>query len=327
MNVVSIKKKLLEGEFPGQPGATLKLTETQIKYLAATVPCVRIHDKNTTQYYFPEASTYLAVHFYGGMGRCQINGNLFQVSHDDPLFQYEDGIRKFPINDNKKPLIFNYFSRDHLKINQLSSALQRALWLNKKPYNVKIEGYGSIHKKGWPKNTKFGGLKTSLSISDGDFETVYLIHEEIFTQHGHGSYLKEAILNGEFDGSESVEGFEERITDKAQKSHEDITYRLEFEQFVKNGPLQEINKGIENYNDEIDTYKKFLKMATELRRIMKKNSELFKKAKKLGTNHGMKSSSLFNKMKCIEIREKARRRVFISNNHMLHYKIERAVKD
>jgi len=326
MNVVSMKKKLLEGEFPGNTGNSIKLTEKQIKYLAATVPCVRIHDKNTTQYYFPEASTYLAVHYYGGMGRCDINGSLYKVSHDDPLFQYEDGIRKFPINKDKKPLVFNY-PKGHSEIDQLSSALQRALWLNKMPYEVKIEGYESIFKKGWPKNTNFGGLKTSLSIPDGDFETVYLTHEEIFTRHGHGSYLKEAILNGEFDGSESVEGFEERVTDKAQKSHEAITYRLKFEQFIKNGPLQEINKDIEIFNDEIDTYKKFLKMATELRRMMKKNPELFKKAKKLETNHGMKSSSLFNEMMCIDIRKKARRRVIISNNQMLHYKIERAVKD
>jgi len=327
MNVVSIKKKLLEGKFPGQPGATLNLNDKQIKYLVATVPCVKIYNKNATQYYFIEAGTYLQVHFYGGMGRYTTNGSMFEVSYDYAPLKYEDGIRKFPINEDKKPLIFKIHERT--KAHQLGLVLQRALWLNKMPYEISIDGYGSVHKKGWPKNTQFGlysGLKTSLSINDNDYETIYLIHDDLPSNH-QGDGLKEAILNGEFDGSEAPDVFRERISKKAQEEHKALKHRLEFENFVRKDPLQQINDGIKNYNDEIDTYKKFLKMATVLRKKMKENPGWFKKVKKVRKDHGQKNSTLFKETERIKAIMENRHNTIDKDNEGLHRAIVRAVEE
>lgn len=324
MNIVSMKKKLLEGKFPGQPGATLRLTEKQLKYLVATVPCVRIHNKNATQYYFVEASVFLQVHFYGGMGRCDIKGSLFEVPSDYDQLKYEDGIGMFPVSEDKRPLVFKY-PEEIGKAKQLILALQRALWLNKHPYHVKIDGYESAHKKGWPKNSQFGGPQITLSINDGDFETVYLIHEDILNHHTYT--LKQAVLNGEFDGSESTEVFEDRISKEAQERHQALELKLEFENFVKENPLQAINDGIESYNDDIDTYKKFLKMAKALRKTMKENPECFNKIKKVKNNHGQKNSTLFRETERIKDSMKHRRDIINNHDEGLHRAIEKAVEE
>ena len=326
MNVVSMKKKLLAGEHPGDA----RLTDKQIRYLAATVPCVKIHNSNACQYYFPDAGVYLQVIFHGGYRGSYTEGSLFKVPHDYGKFYYEDGTRKYLLDEKLKPVVFRYPAESQAIAETLIKA-QTILWLEKKPYHVKIEGYETVHKKGWPRDKNYGTYKTSLHFRDGDFESVYLVLDEIYTHHGHGGVLKEAIVNGEYDGSESPREFEERITNKAQRDHEAWEYKYNFEQFLKGNPIEQINKAIEEFNGDINMYKKFLKMATELRRKMKANPGWFRKIKKVKKDAGFKNSYLYRQKIHITETRSARRKM-VNNDHdihalKLHYKIESAINN
>ena len=86
MSIVKIKKSLLQGKFPGESN----INGTQIKYLVATVPCIKIFNPNTTQYYFPGTKTYLSVAYYpGAFGSSgKSDGFLRIVDHDFKALNY-----------------------------------------------------------------------------------------------------------------------------------------------------------------------------------------------------------------------------------------------
>lgn len=329
MTIVTMKKKLLAGHFPNDDGKSIRLKDKQIKYLVATVPCVKIHNKNACQYYFPEAKTFLKVVFYGGFGRCTTEGTLLKVPHDYSELFYEDNIRKYVPNEKGLPMVFKYNSMDSA-LQQRICTIQTGLWLAKKPYHVRIEGYKSKHTKGWPKDN-YGGEKVSLHINDGDYETVYLTLEPINASLNIFVYgkLKEAILYGEYKGAVHPSDFERNITEKGQAERRAFDYRYEFKRFVKDGPVEKINQTIEKHNEDLKMYKDFLKMATQLHRIMRENPGCFRKVKKVKKNSKIKSSVLFKEMNTLRGTIDRRRAILNDENNYqtpnIHWAIEKAV--
>jgi len=170
-----------------------------------------------------------------------------------------------------------------------------------------LEGYRSKYTKGWPKDTVTRYPKIQLFVNDGDYTSAYLGVEEIPTASLDGSTasLKEAILNGEFDGSITMDEFSTRILERSQKQN--ATWELEFKykQFLKDDPLKEVNDAVDEHNKTMDGYKTFRLMVTELKKAIKENPGWFKRIKKVNKNHGLTDEELFIQLRRLEdIKEK-----------------------
>lgn len=324
MNVVQMKNKLLAGEFPGNENETIRLNDSQIHYLAATVPSVKIYNTNATQYYFPKAKTYLQVIFNAHYKNYNTEGNLFKIDDNYDRLYYKDGIKKFVVDDKNNPVIFKLYD---MKMLVTIKNLQATLWMQRKPYWIKTAGYKSIHNKGWPKN-EWGTKKTSLSIHNGDFESVYLDLEEISPHYTdwENSLLKEAILNGEYKLNQKPDDFENKIRDRARKQKEKWELKRDFQNFVKSDKIETFNKDVENFNEEIENCKKILKLATELRKIMKANPGWFKKIKRINNNHGLKTSQLYRQKYKLTLLKKARRELLFGDYNNPLYRILKEMK-
>lgn len=298
MNIVSIKKMLLEGKAPEKE---INLTDKQIRYLAATVPCIKIWNPNATQYYFPGAKTYLQVTFRGNFSYYNTSGLLFKISDNDDRLFLEPGVCSYVRLQSGEPAVFNI--QDFMG-RILLEQVQKNLWLNKKPYYVRIDGYESIHTRGWPNDERFGHPKSMLSVRDGDYKSYFLtlqtIHQDGNWGDDVGRSLKEAILKGEYTGQCSPDEFSSDIHKRTANIKRNIEREFQFRDFVKNDPVKSINKTIAENNEEIDKINTLLKMATEIRRLMKKNPGWFRKIQTIHQNHGLKSSQLFREMESIK---------------------------
>jgi hypothetical protein len=327
MNVIHIKNLLLQGKSPvtDQP---IRINGDQIDHLVATVPSIKLHNSNSTQYYFPEAGVYLQVVFTGGIHYGETRGTLLNVTHNDPLFFYEDGIRKFPIGKDNKPLVFDM--GNGYGMNLILNSIQSYEWLSKRPYFVKCEGYAPIYTKGMPKNDH--GTNKILSVHDRDYKSVYLSFQPIKDYgscDGHYDELRKAVEAGEFKGGDItwIE-FDDAIRERAKMSHDAFKLRMDFEGFIRSNPIEQLNKTVDRYNDEIIKIEKYLKMAKFIRRHMKNNPGWFRKFDHISQNTVHKNSTLFREK--IKIEKIISARYDLLNDHGENYKAPRllsAVRD
>lgn len=301
MNVVSLRKKLLAGEAPDEP---VNLKDTQIEALAATVPAITIYNPNAYQYYFPVAGVYMHVQYWpGGLSvHGRSSGTLQKVDREDDRLYFEDGTRKYVTTADGQPLVFPI---QHQMVphaaTESKEVAQAALWVSRKPYRVRFSGYESIYTRGAPKSD-FGRPK-QLSIFDGDYKSLYL--ELVPIEPGRGLHwspdgaLKEAIENGEYNPEkETIDEFETRLREDAQARHAAWEQRYEFQRFCKESPVEQYNRTVDQFNKDIDECKKFLKMATILRRQMREHPERFRrrthvKAQNMKEGNRIKTSELF----------------------------------
>lgn len=291
-NVISLRKGLRKGTWPDESRDQIPLKEHQVRHLVATVPCIRLTGKTCTEYYFPEAKAFLHTTWYGNGMNGELHGTLIK---DFPRPVHADGTPRYVITPDELPLVLptaglNPFDKS---VNYSLSGIQSTLWIQRKPYNVRIEGYESIHDKGWPKDKHFGTPKTMLSVHDGDFRSYYLSIELFHSGDWYGQDLAQAVEAGEYDGSISPDEFENIIHKRWAEKKARLDLRLEFESFVRTGPVESINRTIERHNKEVDAAHKFLRVARELRKAMRANPDWYRKVAKVTAPTGLKSSQLF----------------------------------
>jgi len=292
MNVTSIRKALAAGQWPDRNLAVILLRENQVKHLAATVPCVKIRRRANTSYYFPGAKAKLDTVYHGGV-RGTLEGTLINVG-DCSVSHCEDGTPCYVMISsevNGMPVVFTSL-QEALRLRLVYEA---SLWMNRKPYRVSVDGYESVYEKGWPKDESFGAPKMSLSIRDGDYRSFYLSIDPIPTDGTCEDQcaLHEAIVSGRFDGSLSTEAFTDIVAQEVSQKRARFNRRFDFEQFVRKGPVQQLNMAVKTHNQEVEACKAFLKLARDLRRHMRKNPGWYRRINPLPEGSSLKSSQLF----------------------------------
>ena len=312
MNVIQIRNMLREGKSPCN-GKQVHLKEKQIETLAATVPNIKIYNPNCTKYYFPEAGVFLSTQYYPGGIRSSGNtsGILFDMAPDHKALFHEDGTPKFVADDKGMPVVASM--GDYSRMN---AVYQMSLWLDRKPYRVRVEGYTSKYDK-CPR-TDYGSAKR-VTVFDGDYKDVYFSIEPF---HRDNSGVSQAIIDGGYDGSVIPVMFEERIQDVARKERERFEYMYNFKKFVRGNPVEKYNEAVARFNEDIETCEKFLKMARELKKDMKSGSDLFEKLPALKDAAGMKSSELYRNKLALEQRAERRDGILNGPQHNRHYRFQ-----
>lgn len=307
MNVTSIRKKLRGGEWPAPGLQQISLNGKQIHHLEATVPCVRmISSTGNATFFFPDSGASLTTKLTHGISlHSEYRGTLLKGANDQ-IPSHEDGTSRYVATPGgTKPAVYVSYHAAEIS----AEAYTANLWLARKPYRARVEGYESVHSKGWPKDTRFGGNsdKIGLHVLDGDFKSYYLSVEPISNPKSMdwaGHALAEAVRNGEFDGSETPADFTDRIHERWANEQRRIDRKLEFERFVRYDPKAEVKKAVDAHNQQMDACRAFLKMATRLRRHMRANPGWYKRAKMPGGGH--KNSELFGFIE--ELKESDRQR-------------------
>lgn len=318
MNVITMRKSLRAGQYPDPQANSIDLNSSQLHHLEATVPCVKMaDDSNNIVLYFPEAGAVAKTWLTHGISlHSEYRGTLLKGATDVPV--YEDGTPHYVTEKGSHlPIVFEYATL----AKAAQEATQKTLWVNRRPYRVRLEGYESVHEKGWPKDNQYGGRdKISLSVWDGDFKSVYLSIEPIPLKGDGGSHeLNLAVANGEYDGSETLDAFLERIKQRFADRMALLNRHIEFKRFARYEPRKTLAKAIKDHNKSIDDCKVFLKLATRLRRHMRQNPGWYKKAHMPNTSH--KTSTLYRYMESIKKSDRAR----TDADPDLRYAVEAAV--
>jgi hypothetical protein len=303
MNVTSIRKSLRASEWPSESKNEIALNDSQIHHLEATVPCVKMASSTgNTVLYFPDAGAKLITMLTNGISlHSEYRGTLLKGAKDIPC--HEDGTSRY-VADGGGTMPVVYKEAAHAEA--AKEHFQKILWLKRKPYRIRVEGYESVHSKGWPKDKRMGHDKISLSVLDGDFKSVYLSVETLNLRGGGETQdLAEAVKRGEYNGSETTRKFEDRVRQQFSDRMARIHRRLDFENFVRYDPKESVKKDIDNHNQQVNAYYAFLKMASRLRRHMKANPGWYKKAKMPGDVH--KNSELFRYTEELKESDRARR--------------------
>lgn len=308
MNVTSIRKSLQAGEWPAEGRDSLHLNGKQIHHLEATVPCVKmISSTGNSTFYFPDSGASLTTWLTHGISlHSDYVGDLHRGA-DDQIPCYEDGTSHYVASPGgPKPMVYTVYHAAQAS----AEAYTGNLWLARKPYKARVEGYESVHTKGWPKDQRFGlgRDKISLHVHDGDFKSYYLAVSPLANNGGMdwvGSDLAAAIKRGEFDGSETPSEFADRLAEETAERQRRIERKLEFERFIRYDPMDEVRKAVDAHNQSLDAAKAFLRMATKLRRHMKQNPGWYKKAKVPAKGH--RNSELFKFMEQLKESDRQRR--------------------
>lgn len=308
MNVTSIRKSLRDGEWPAEGRDSLHLNGSQIHHLEATVPCVKmISSTGNSTFYFPDSGASLTTWLTHGISlHSEWRGTLLKGANDQ-IPSYEDGTSHYVASPaSPRPMVYTVLHAAQVS----ADAYTGNLWLARKPYAVRVEGYESVHTKGWPKDQRFGlgREKISLHVHDGDFKSYYLAISPLVHKGGTDwarMDLAAAIKRGEFDGSESPAEFADRLAEETAEKQRRIDRKLEFERFVRYDPEAEVKKAVDAHNQSLDAAKAFLRMATRLRRHMKQNPGWYKRAKVPGKGH--RNSELFKFMEQLKESDRLRR--------------------
>ena len=287
-SVVQLRKLLREKNLNLAEGESIDLYEKQVEHLKVTVPCVKFGRSNSSFYYFVDAGICMGVDYHGST-----SGRLYRMTPDDPKLFYEDGTRRYVADESGVPEVFSYAGHD-LKLRIRIEELEQQLWLARKPYRVKIDGYESRHKSGVPKSD-YGYSKT-LKIQE-DYESCYLSIEPISHDRMQEA-LDVAISSGEFKEGMSVAEFKEGIYRKESLKRSQIETRYEFQRFVKEGAVEQHDKAVDAFNETIDHIDTFMDIARQLKKLVKENPSSFIRQSKTDTT--LKHSQMFRSMKEIQ---------------------------